>query len=207
MPSKLIILNFMCALGIPKQPRPRCQAPVPRRKLRRQDLGAAPDCSGRAGPGGAGRVRGGKLSKFGETPACPPRPCLWPLPPPSPRPSPRPPVLPSPPVHDGNTMAAAAHLSLTQVTPPAHPLGSVGRYSRPAPSPTALSGSPTRAVSPGPGRGGGVQERARVFRREGAIPNWQLCCECPDPTWGRWAPLAPPHPAPLPFYSSPLKLN
>lgn len=55
-----------------------------------------------------------------------------------PAPSPHPPVLPSPPVHDGNTMAAAAQLSLTQVTPPAHPPGSVGWCPRPAPSPTAL---------------------------------------------------------------------
>lgn len=56
------------------------------------------------------------MSKFGEPPA--PGPRLQPLPPPPPRPEPpvRPSFLPLP-VHDGNTMAAAAQLSLTQVTP------------------------------------------------------------------------------------------
>ncbi|KAL1787718.1 epidermal growth factor receptor substrate 15 isoform X1 [Sigmodon hispidus] len=54
------------------------------------------------------------VEKFGETPGRWPR--LRPVPPPLSRPGPGPPILPSLPVHDGNTMAAAAQLSLTQLS-------------------------------------------------------------------------------------------
>lgn len=109
------------------------------------------------------------MSKFGETPGRWPR--LRPVPPPPSRPGLRPPVLPSPPVHDGNTMAAAAQLSLTQVTPPAGPPGSTRRV-----SPALPHRSRALARRPLSGRPAG----ARV-RSAGAIPN-----------------RSPPHPEPRP---------
>lgn len=92
-----------------------------------------------------------------------------------PAPSPHPPGLPSPPVHDGNTMAAAAQLSLTQVTPPAPPPGSLGGCPRPGPSPTAL-----RVTDPG------SCSRPRTGR-----PIVRTCACEPD-GGGRPEPAAPP---------------
>lgn len=157
-----------------------------------------PRCArgGWAGPGGAGRAEEGSCrSSRRRPPACPGLASgrsLRLLP----APSPSPPVLPSPLVHDGNTMAAAAQLSLTQVTPPARPLGSVGRC------PRSTRSSPRRQGFTDPGifsrrRAGRRIVRARACVRvcvpegrrhpEPAAPPQQ-----PRPRPGRWAPPAPP---------------
>lgn len=171
-------------------------------------MGAAAACAGRAGPGGAGRAEEGSCRSSGRRPpACPGLASgrsLRLLP----APSPSPPVLPSPLVHDGNTMAAAAQLSLTQVTPPAHPLGSVGRCPRSTPS----SPHPPRTRRQGftdPGifsrrRAGRRIVRACACVREGrrhpepAAPRRQ-----PRPRPGRWAPPAPPLPLAAALRGSP----
>lgn len=135
-----------------------------------------PRCArgGWAGPGGAGRAEEGSCrSSRRRPPACPGLASgrsLRLLP----APSPSPPVLPSPLVHDGNTMAAAAQLSLTQVTPPAHPLGSVGRCPRSTRSSLRRQGFTDPGIFSRRRAGRRiVRARAcvRVCRREGAIPS------------------------------------
>lgn len=153
-----LVLNFISAPGFLRRPQRRIQSGD-------KNSGAriwapprpAPRGRGQAGPGGARRGGAGERREVVEVrgDARPPaRPglasgCSLRL---FPAPSPRQPVLPSPPVQDGNTMAAAAQLSLTQVTPPASPPGSDGRCPRPPPPPSY--GSPTWAVSLCPWRGG-----------------------------------------------------
>lgn len=115
-----------------------------------------------AGRGGAGRREEGSCRSSGRRPAAGLAYglSLRLLPAPGPRPS----VLPSPPVHDGNTMAAAAQLSLTQVTPPAGRPGSTRRGSPALPPPLHRSGALARRLPSGRTVG------ARV-RSAGAIPS------------------------------------
>lgn len=141
----------------------RGQGLVPRLRLPRRALRAAAAC----GAGGAGRGRAGRggvkrevVEVRGDA-----RPLASPTACPSASFPPRPPsVLPSPPVHDGNTMAAAAQLSLTQVTPTAGPPGSTRRV-----FPALPHRSRALARRPLSGRPAG----ARV-RSAGAIPNRSL---------------------------------
>lgn len=155
---------------------------------------------GRAGPGGAGRAEEGSCRSSGRRPpACPGLASgrsLRLLP----APSPSPPVLPSPLVHDGNTMAAAAQLSLTQVTPSAPPPGSAGRCPRstPASLPPPSKGSPTPGIYSLSAPGGAAESESESVcvcagGREGAIPSRLLRWGSRGPARpGRGAPPAPP---------------
>lgn len=115
----------------------------------RAGLCAPPRPVGPAERGGAGRREEGSCRSSGRRPAAGLAYglSLRLLPAPGPRQS----VLPSPPVHDGNTMAAAAQLSLTQVTPPAGRPGSTC-WGSPALPPPLWGAGAAAALGPHGGR-------------------------------------------------------
>lgn len=104
---------------------------------------------------------------------------------------PRAPVSPSfLPLHDGNTMAAAAQLSLTQVTPHARPLGSAGRC--PLPHRPQLR-RPGQLLGLWAGRPVCVRESGCDCGRRPPEPEPR--CGRRDLAQGRRAPPAPPRAA------------
>lgn len=147
---------------------------------------------GGAGRGGAERREEGSCRSSGRRPAAGLAYglSLRLLPAPGLRPS----VLPSPPVHDGNTMAAAAQFSLTQVTPPAGRPGST-RWGSPA-LPPPLWGAGAAAVL-WPHGGSACEECGRHPEPE---PEPRAAATAPPPSFAglsappRAAPTGPPPP-------------